>query len=221
MIAYSYQLSNGHYVVNIDGLKYLLDTGVDNSFHLSKNNIVNINNKDYHLSEKPSYLDLKPTFDLIGEEVDGFIGLDILKETSLTIYKNGIIVFDVVDNVEGEKINLNTYGYLSFDTSCNGIKGKYIIDLGAKYGYGINELFINKNPYDHVNDYNPGLKFLDSDIYQLDFLLGNKKISTSICKNERVNSLIRYHNGVIIGNITDLYDYVCVIDIRNKKLVIG
>ena len=219
---YEYELINNHYVVHIDGLKYLIDTGSPNSFWVSNPmRKVTIDGKDYCLNEKPANLNISKTYKTVGTNVDGFIGMDILSKTSLTIYKKGGLEFKALD-IDGNQVPMTTSWPLMVEINRHSDMGasRMIIDTGAKYAYGVSELFANKAPYAHVYDYNPSLGELDSDIYHLDITIGGKTKSIDICYNVIVARLLHRMGASIIGSITSLYDEVCVLDLKKGKLIL-
>lgn len=218
---YEYELINNHYVVRIDGLKYLIDTGSPNSFWVSRvMRKVTIDDKDYHLYEKPHNVDVEETHKTVGLYVDGFIGMDILSKTSLTIYKKGVLEFKPLE-VSGDEVKMTTLWPLMVKIKTDDMcEGTMVIDTGAKYAYGVSELFVNKVPYEHVTDYNPSMGKLDSDIYHLDVVVGGKKRNIDVCYHNKVAQMLRSMNVTIIGNITSLYDEVCVLNMKKGKLIL-
>ena len=133
----------GHIIVDLDGARYVVDTGSALSFSFNKGNRVTINGKGFPLN-KPEAYGVKPEVInwVIGENVDGIIGNDIITKTSLTInYFTNDIFFEVVDNhecrerrglpLEYEKGVLTTIGIIIGD---NTVK-KSIIDTGAIFSF--------------------------------------------------------------------------------------
>ena len=223
MRAYSYELSNNHYIVDIDGKKYLIDTGLGWSFWTYKPiDSVKIDGKSFHLMSKPYNLDLAKTEKLVGLKVDGFIGLDIIRETSLTVYKNNILVFEAMAIEDGKVIPLSFDDSISFKIKYDdNIMRKFVIDTGAKFGYGLGNLFAGKQPFAHVDDYNPILGDLDSDIYHLTINVAGENKMIDICSNYKVEQILTKHlHASMVGNITTLFNEACVIDIKNRKLVL-
>lgn len=217
---YRYELSNNHYIIDINNKKYLLDTGSPFSFYINDEcKSLEIDGVKYHLHNTPSNLDINETTKLVGVSVDGFIGLDIVYQTSLTIYKNGLVDFCSHD-VDGNTVTLKTFPLLSFQVGFNLMSGNCIIDTGAKYGYGIKGLFYNKIPYNRVNDYNPILKHLSSDVYHLDVVVGGTQKQVDICDNYLVAPTLKSVGAIMICNITSLFDEVCVIDIDKGLLTL-
>ena len=172
---HTYELINNHYLVDIDGKRLLVDTGSPTSFWMDSHcQEITIDGVKYTLQGRPSNVDVAETMKLIGTKVDGFIGLDIIRQTSLTIYKNGLIEFRP-NEVDGKRIDLNTNGFLTFRVEAHAMSGAFIIDTGAKYGYGIRGLFDGLTAFGHVEDYNPILGKLKSDLYHLDIIVGEGK----------------------------------------------
>ena len=217
---YTYELINNHYIINIGGYRFLLDTGSKDSFwmHQGPSELL-INNKNYLLSERPEHFDIKETEELIGTSVDGFIGMDIIHQTSLTIYKNGLMAFEAL-NEKGKFVQIDDYGLLAYKAQVGSTVGECIIDTGAKYGYAINNVFNGLTPYDCVNDYNPILKHLRSNIYHVDVDAGAIQATVDICYNSRVANQLRFLGAIMIANITSLFDEACVIDIKKGLMVL-
>ena len=213
---YNYELKDNHYVVIIDNKKYLLDTGSPTSFWI-KNPIreIRINGVTYPLQTRPNNVDYRAICDFVGEDIDGFIGLDIIKQTSLTIYKDNRIDFRSSD-INGHIVELDTFGFLSFKAGSNKMVGKYIIDTGAKYGYGVKGLFYDLTPIKEVNDYSPMFKYFSSNLYNVEVVIKGIKKKVEICNSPLVNQM----NAFIIANITSLFDEICVLDIKRKVMVL-
>ena len=216
---YKYELLNGHYIIDIENKKYLLDTGCQESFCFKNNpSEVVIDNVKYTLSpNKLNPTQMKYTHMLVDTKFDGFIGMDIIKQTSLTIYKNGFIDFKAVDS-EGMRLPLHTsLGYLFIDTSL----GKYAIDTGAMFAYGTKELFSCVKPYTKCRDYNPSLGVLESDLYRLIIGVNNSATFINICNNAKVqNTYLAMIQCDAIGNLTTFFDDICVLDVNKMELIL-
>lgn len=216
---YNYKLLNNHYLIEIDGYTFLIDTGYPFSFWISEPiRSISINNKNYPLSPRPLNFGVKETNELVGTKIDGFIGTDIISSNGLTVYKNGQLDFSIKD-VDGAKLLMNKTWPLTVFTECNSITGKCIIDTGAKYGYGISELFIEQKPFDHVKDYNPHLKHFESDVYHLTATFGNVERAVDLGKNYLVEQTFDGRT-IMVVNITSLFDEVCVLDTKNGLLIL-
>ena len=217
---YKYDLTNNHYLVLIDGRRYLIDTGSESSFSLEDGlTSVTINGVTYHLGpNKLSTQQKRETFEMVGTTFDGFIGMDIIRATSLTIYKNGDIDFKANDVKEGIRVPMyDVFSYIYIMTD----DGKYLIDTGAKYAYGANHKLSYLAPSCWVDDYNPGLGHLHSQAYQKNFKVGNKLAVVWTCQNEMVeNTYLRMTGVSFVGNITNFFDEMCVLDMQNRLLII-
>ena len=223
---YDYELIKGHYIVKIGDEKYLIDTGSPHSFNFTDRGstlIIDGDEKTLNRNEL-SQEQLADTRALIGPELDrldGFIGLDIINETSLTIYKNGKVDFkatDVVDSVVDVPIfRTGPYRHMCIDTSI----GRYSIDTGAMYGYGVRRLFASITSRVYEKDYNPGLGHLEGYLYPLTVSINGHNKVVELFDNQRVqNSYLMPLRVNAVGNVTTLFDEVCVIDTQRERLVL-
>lgn len=231
---YYYEIINNHYIVDIDGQHFLIDTGSPFSFWVSTPiKEITINDDKYPLQNRPTNLDINETYNVIGTQVDGFIGMDIISKTSLTIYygrPKGIIEFaEVPDwiisglikrNYKYTEVPMTTSWPLMVQVGSNLMTGKFVIDTGAKYGYGVSGLFYKQTAFDHVGDYNPSLGHLDSDIYHLDIIIGGQTKTIDVCSNTTVASTLIHMGALMIGSVSSLYDQVCSLDTKKGKLVL-
>ena len=220
---YSYELKNNHYIIDIDGMKYLLDTGSRISFWINpecQSGVV-IDNVRYPLHSRPRCLNVYETENLVKSHIDGFIGLDIIYQTSLTIYKNNKIDFKVTD-IDGNKFSLAMIHNLpSVSIFSNDIKGYLLIDTGAMVGYGITELFDNRKPMFHVEDYNPTFGKLNGDLFETCVSFNENFIKyVDVCKNDQVSNVLKELDSILITNVTTFFDDVCVFDFEKRVLVL-
>ena len=218
---YNYKLSNNHYIINIEGNNYLLDTGSPVSFSLKPGlNSVTINERRYPLGYNVMGLDIAATREFVGIDIDGFIGMDIVRQTSLTIYKDGRIEFRVLPE-EGYRLNmLMSFGLIKIQATCNNLVAPYLVDTGARYAYGIEGLFRGNQPFGHIKDYNPRLGHFDSDIYHLSVDFGPIQKIVDIANSSLVRNDLAMTASLIVGNITDLFDEVCVIDMSHRVVTL-
>ena len=218
---YSYRLINNHYAVDINGKNYLIDTGIPFSFSFDPSvHEIEIDGRIYPLMQKPIGVEPNKIFTLVGMKLDGFIGLDIISDTSLTIYKNGTLYFSS-RNEDGLKIkNLDSI-YILFQVNIDGEQGFYLLDTGAKYGYGVKRVFKNKTPFErNVYDYNPSLKELYSDMYHIDVSINRVTKTLDVGDNDLVGMTLNNMRVTIIGNVTTLFDEVVVFDMKNHIITL-
>ena len=220
---YNYELKNNHYVVSIDGHKYLIDTGMPYSFWINPPMSVEIDETDYQLA--PNQFDrtvIEETNKLVGETLDGFIGYDIIRRNGLTIYKDGTLEFKAINVEGGIRLALQTAPCLLIDVHCGGISGKAFIDTGAMLGYGAQNLFQGLTPYaNNVHDYNFVLKHMYSDMYHLPVELnGHAKIVNAGYNQNTVGYPLGHSNIILICNVSTFFDEVCVFDIAHRELIL-
>ena len=92
--------SNGYVITEIEGNLYVVDTGSPLSFNYNGLDRITINGDNYALGN--SIICQKEQGDSItGVDLSGFIGLDILQRTDLTIdYENRELFFGIKENVK-------------------------------------------------------------------------------------------------------------------------
>lgn len=218
---YNYKLLNNHYVVEIDGDHYIVDTGSPKSYKFRRDLTgVTIDGVWHGLNVPKPNFSLPKTRKLVGYPVDGLIGADVFGSTGLTIYK---------DNEEGGRIdfashNINgsTYPMLALPNGSAPLiqtdnNKLYLVDTGARYGYGSKSMFNGLTSFDTVWDYNPDLQDMYSPIYNVEVEFNNKKCHTTACYNSNVTFPIP--NFLMVGNITDLFQKECCINYRERKII--
>lgn len=219
---YNYTLSNNHCIINIEGSNYLLDTGSPVSFSLKPGlNSVIINQRRYSLPYNVMNLNIEDTRELVGMDVDGFIGMDIVRQASLTIYKDGRIEFRALPE-QGNRLEMlaDPYGLIKLKISCNDYVSAYLVDTGAKYAYGREYLFSGGKPFGHIKDYSPRFGHFESDIYHIYVDFGPIKKTLDIGDSVEVRDDLKATGSLIVGNITDLFNEVCVIDMQNRVVTL-
>ena len=231
---YNYELLNNHYVVTIDGMKYLVDTGNPYSFRIdpSLTHVV-IDGVKHPLSTK-NRLDTpykyRKTCELIGcDKLDGFIGTDIIEKTGLTIYKNGELEF-AIREVEGgvktklySRMILPTWGpYYLIEANSNGVSGLMTIDLGATVGYAIESVFKGETPYTNDKyDYSPEGDEMHSCMYHQEVEIAGRVRTMDMgyhyfpIKQGALTSETPF-----VGSVTNFFDEVCIFDTKSKQLIL-
>ena len=218
---YHYELLNNHYVVTIDGKRFLIDTGCRSSFNMTGiPSILTIDGKTYRLGAKPSNMDLPEAFETIGAEVDGFIGMDILRQTSLTLRKDGTLEFAALP-LKGKEVPLIVGTALTCPIQYEGKECRIIIDTGARYGYGGFDVFRGRKPFRYkVKDYNPDLKIMFSDLYHIPFVFAGKEVIVDMGLNQALFFQLRMYESIGFTNVTELFEDTLVFDFQKKKLIV-
>ncbi len=166
--------SKGHILVNFGNGYYVLDTGSPTSFSYIGEKTIDVNGKQYQFGTiiTPK---TKEMIDLIGEDISGFIGMDILKD-------NGFSVNYHTNEIEFTSKNHTYNCYIAFEMDVRGfiktnqvmlndstISGTTIIDTGASISY-ISKKYIkpgNKTS-ETYNDYHPQYKQMHGNYYNVD-----------------------------------------------------
>ncbi|MBO4667671.1 MAG: hypothetical protein J5666_06085 [Bacilli bacterium] len=220
---YHYELVNNHYIVEINGRKYLLDTGCGGSL-IRRGEPIVINGKAYGQNRLPEQVASEMS-KFIGVDIDGLIGSEVVLNNGLTIYKNGNLEFATLENGGDNIVPLiNRGGRLSIEgTVSPTIKGQILIDTGAKYGYGdFRSAFTRENMCEHIHDFNPNprLGYFDSYAYAVKVIINNHEYNLKLGDSDKVNMYCLSYGYKAVINITDLFNEYCVFDINNHRLVL-
>ena len=231
-----YKLLNNHYVVDIEGYKFLIDTGNPYSFFVNQNiDHIAINGDVYRFrghNRLNTEEKRRKTCELIGcDRIDGFIGTDIIEKYGLTIYKNGELEFAIKEVTDGLRTQLHTamagtnpnWGpYYLVQARSNGVSGMMLVDLGATFGYAIPEAFYGEEPYSkREHDYNPERGDMYSPMYNQEVMIAERKRTMQIGLND-----FPIENGPLcrqvpfVGSVTNFFDEVCVFDTKRKLLIL-
>ena len=219
---HEYQLINNHYVLSLGGHLYFIDTGSPKS--ISKQGFVEVDGKRYSanlISESELIIWRK----LIGAEIDGLIGNDVLSKTSLTIYKDGHLEFAGHDASSESRIcQINYQEHSPVTLPCllkDGREAVAIIDTGAMLYYGKYPKFFSRNDFvGEFDDYNPCLKYMHSKFYKQTINIAGKTIDVSLGDNIDVNrTALSDPNFAAIINLTELFEEYVVIDFKNRRFI--
>ena len=113
---------------------------------------------------------------LSGLNVDGLIGLDILKKYHVVIdYANGQILFSKQPfAIKGERLPMNRMlGTIGFDATINGQPCKVILDTGAQISYVNASLVEGDEIVGHDTDFYPGLGTFDVELHRVALQIGD------------------------------------------------
>lgn len=221
---YKYELLNNHYVVNIGDDKFLIDTGRPDSFVFEdRPRDIEINGKPFTFGSNTMDEEAtRVTMELVGTQLTGFIGARILFQTGLTIYKNGELYFENKAVAGGH--TLPFVGGPIIEAVVNGVRGRFFIDTGAKYGYTERRLIPSGEPIErNVHDFSPmrEIRHMHSDIYNINVEIdGMHKTVPAGYNQKTINRPVGMGEILLIGNITTLFDEVCVIDFGNRRLIL-
>ena len=161
---------NNHIIVKFDNHNLIVDTGSPWSFSLNSTikNIV-INNVSYPLPFRANLVDKESVEKLVGTNVDGFLGMDILRLTNMTIcFVERKISFEAI---RGDVLCFleNSEMVCTKDLTINDNGGfLVIIDSGAKINY-VSEEYVrhSEKQTDGFEDWNPSVGKLSGDLYDI------------------------------------------------------
>lgn len=226
---YRYELLNNHYVADIDGDKFLIDTGNPFSFQVdARPGSIIIDGRPYPLTPRTrlnTEEKKRKTYELIGcPYLDGFIGTDIIKKTGLTIYKDGWLEFAIKEVPDGVKTRLGLFNFdtcFIVDAHSNGISGPMVIDLGATVGYAIPEVFNGEEPYClDKYDHNPEYGKMESPMYHQQVTIAGRTRIMDMGYHEYPMGRPLGSEVPFVGSVTNFFEEVCVFDTRNWQLIL-
>lgn len=220
---YPYDLVNNHYIILVDGLRCLIDTGSEVSYWVTHPiETLTIDGKEYPLKEVPITYSIPKATSSIGVRVDVLIGCDVILDRGLTIDKANRTIEFATREEEGTTVGYKQrLGAILIKVQQNGKSRSMIVDTAAKYGYGVRPVFPMRKPETTVIDYNPDMGMLMSGIYTLTLNVGDKEAQVPTCKNDAVGEEISYRYGAeLIANVTDFFDEVFVLDPENQTITI-
>lgn len=218
---YSYQLIKNHYIVGIEGGLYIVDAGAPSSYIRARE--ITINGKRFYTASL-NESQLAPIRELVGADVDGFIGADILTQTSLTIYKNGKMEFapsevegNIVPFVKGQPWPLGVSCTLAGEK-----KAVALIDTGAMIYYGkYPAYFTAKDFVGEWEDYNPNLGKMKTKFYNQTLKIAGKTITAPVGNSAAVaRYALGYYQAAVILNVTELFDETVVFDYGRRCLIV-
>lgn len=182
-----FELINDLVVVDIEGKKYLVDTGSAISFSLRNDLNLRLGGRDYLLRENHLVNAFKKTLSRVlpNVQIDGIIGTDIIVKTNLSInFLQGEIYFDLVDfpyDIDQYVLPL-TYKFYHFFVKfpCDYGDINVIVDSGSTVWY-IKSKYLNlNNPLGELMDYSPEIGEIHD--YYYDFYDGVHQNPISVGK---------------------------------------
>ena len=225
-----YEIRNGHYIIDLEGKKWLLDTGSPTTFRFDgQGGCIELDGKVFSLERNRGYI--KSAVDgLCGVNVFGMIGSDVLSQTSFTLYSDNKL-----------QLMANQKSDYSFDVSCydnvilgyieiEGRRVKTLFDTGASLNYLMPGAFtfdLNNTSIVHDLD-NQGRK-ITSNLVIAKASLGGKKMDVSfgIPQHECNATIAMAHYGcqAIVGIYNyylkkPLFNHMFSVDYQNGKIFI-
>ena len=224
-----YEIINGHCIVDLEGKKWLVDTGSPTTFRFDgQGGCIELDGKVFSLERNRGYV--KSAVDgLCGVNVFGMIGSDVLRSTSFTLC--GDKKMQLLANKSDYSIDISfdsnvILGY----TEIEGRRVKTLFDTGAQINYlmpGVFDFDLNNTPI--VRDLDFAGDMIKSNLVIAKVSLGGKKkdVSFGIPQHNctAIQAMRRYGCQAIIGlynyhlNET-LFDGMFSVDYQNRKIYI-
>ena len=216
-----YRLVRNHYVATIGRAKYIIDTGSLVSY--SDSGRISVGDARF-LTKILNISQLGQINDLIGESVNGLIGLDILGRTSLTIYKDGKMAF-FKGNASGLELPFVYPQDSPVGLNCtlgNDKEAVAIIDTGAMLYYGkYPECFSRDDLIDEKNDFSLKLGEMRAKFYQQQVTIAGKTLTLPVGDHAGASSLaLCFPHAAIVMNVTELFNEVVVFDFDRRCVII-
>ena len=229
---YEFKFSGGCPLVKIDDMWFVIDTGSPISFYLNGwDQSLIINGEEFALPENPLGIDRDELELMIGEELAGILGLDIL-------IKQGSLLLDQGNNMAGFGIQCapdnsreisfgvrNVMGLkaLEIEAVINGSEAKAIFDTGASIGYVNKALLGAAEHVGHITDYAPSFAGnVETESYMVDIRIED---SIKKCKVAQMTSLIEMSVGLLgynsILGLNELEWSVFLIDFSKQVISIS
>ena len=164
---YNFKVSNNHILVNIDDEYYVIDTGSPYSFFYNDEKIT-IDGKEY--TSNRQLASRQEVEKLVGAEINGFIGFDIISKTGITVdFLENTIMFDVKQGHICYFLNSDEGYCCTKDCVINGKQlERTIIDSGACISY-VNRKFLDlsKKTGETYIDYSPIIGKISGEYYEV------------------------------------------------------
>ncbi len=185
--------ANGHIVIELEGKPFVVDTGSPESFNFigTRENIT-LEGKNFTLGINTHGAEPNAELEkLVGKKLYGFIGMDILKQTSFTVdYNNNIINFDVdpsCDNLSSVDIRFGNGMSIILKSGLridNNDVSNIVIDTGAVISYLPKQFLLNaKKLEEKYYDYNPFVGVMNDNYYEVTInvcgLLSKRKVGNA------------------------------------------
>lgn len=218
---YKIELFEGHVLINVDEKKYLIDTG--SQITLSKESNIKLADKIYSdVMSNFLGLNIDEIEKLLGRQIDGLIGADILSDF--------IVTFDLINMILVLSDQINYEGRNSFELgfvmgipiiNCfiNKKSVKLIIDTGAHLSYLNPELTNNEQPVGKKRDFHPMIGRFETDIYKLTTTINSINIDVTYGNlPEMLQTLVSLTGASGIVGFDIFKDRSITIDYLNEKI---
>ena len=226
MSRFKMEIDNGHIVLipKENGKRYIVDTGSLDSFSRVAETLT-LDNEEKQLNSKPKMLQMLQRINdnhLLAQEVDGLLGLDILRGNvwEFDFASQSILVNEAAqpEYEESLPLSISPMTGLSFDLSVRERSCQGILDSGAFVSYASSSLVADVAPCGEIDDYHPELGAIHTTLHLLAIRLGNREFNIKAGKMPQLLETMMSIAGIdcVLG-ITMLGLKRCLLDLIHQR----
>ena len=206
---YSYNLVDGHIIVDVDMNYLLIDTGAPSS--VGNTSPLNFAGKSHKVSESYMGVTLESLSSNVGSTINGLVGADILNQYDILIepVTCRIVLSKEELPAEGVPLTLNTFmGIPIVDAVISDKTVRMFFDTGAKLSYLSPELSVQFPDAGEESDFYPGVGEFTTQTYSVPIGLANKEITLrmgTLPKLLQATLMMANTDGILGTAILDTY----------------
>ena len=225
--------SEGHFIINVNGENYIIDTGASVSCSCNGQTEVVIGERKFRVYPLPLDKVGEKISELVHMPIAGLIGLDIMEELgSMEISEEeGCVRFGVetapASGDHSFPFEMTTgFRVLLAGLKVNGRDIKVILDTGARIDYMDPAILDTSVAVSHERDYNPIIGFFEVDGYKATYSVGDREIETvSYAATEQLREYVAQLGMHDISGVVGLNAFLkgmksLTIDFRNRKVIL-
>ena len=233
MTTFPLKKSEGHFIINVNGDNYIIDTGASISCSCYGQTELVIGDRKFDVYPLPLEKVGEKISELVHMPIVGLIGLDIMEELgSIEISeKEGYVRFGCETNIECGDYAFSfevTKGFrvLTTGLKVNGKDTRVILDSGARIDYMDPSLLDATSAVSHEMDYNPIIGSFEVDGYNATYAIGDRVIdNVSYAATEKLKAYVSQLGIHDISGVVGLNGLIkgmksLSIDFRNRKVIL-
>ena len=175
MYEYSLSFEKEHLFMEINSLKWLIDTGAPSSF--AQVNEIDLAGRSFSVSENYMGLTAGQLSEYIGTKCHGLIGVDILNQFDLLIDLNNYRLTVSIEEIkmDGNTIQMNDFmGIPIVSAKVGGEEYQLFFDTGAKISYLPESTFEAMEKLSEVKDFYPGFGTFVTSLHLVEVSVGDE-----------------------------------------------
>lgn len=196
MEKYTYIISNGHHLACIDGALFVIDTGSPLSFSLKDGlDEVTINGERCSLVHNPFCVNSADVNGLVGTEVSGFIGMDLLcrfgsvtfdKKTMTVCFSGSITPSESTELQVRSIMGIKKSPILQLPVKVRNQTVSALLDTGAFLGYIAPGLAADAEVCGIAHDFNPQIGEITGEKCRIKLTVGSQEYDTELVKMPQI-----------------------------------